>query len=107
MHASANLSTSVDFFGRLSVITPRLTSPLIAAVESGEEVIIARNGKPAVKLVLANPPVGKRVSHIGKICMADGAFSPKPISRSRNSSKLTTPPTTTSSASGKQPATNG
>ena len=26
-------------------------SKLIAAVESGEEVIIARNGKPAVKLV--------------------------------------------------------
>lgn len=27
-------------------------SKLIAAAESGEEVIIARNGKPAVKLVL-------------------------------------------------------
>jgi prevent-host-death family protein len=31
-------------------------SKLIAAVESGEEVIIARNGKPAVKMVLADPP---------------------------------------------------
>ena len=30
-------------------------SKLIAAVESGEEVIIARNGKPAVKLVMAKP----------------------------------------------------
>ncbi len=28
-------------------------SKLIAAAEAGEEVIIARNGKPAVKLVLA------------------------------------------------------
>lgn len=57
-------------------------SKLIAAVESGEEVIIARNGKPAVKLVLANPPVGKSRKHmlgsgIGKIWMADGAFSPE------------------------------
>jgi prevent-host-death family protein len=31
-------------------------SKLIAAAESGEEVIIARNGKPAVKLVLVAPP---------------------------------------------------
>ena len=30
-------------------------SKLIAAVESGEEVVIARNGKPAVKLVSAYP----------------------------------------------------
>ena len=30
-------------------------SKLIAAAESGEEVIIARNGKPAVKLVLVAP----------------------------------------------------
>ena len=31
-------------------------SKLIAAAESGEEVIIARNGKPAVKLVLVDTP---------------------------------------------------
>ena len=30
-------------------------SKLVAAVENGEEVIIARNGKPAVKLVLVAP----------------------------------------------------
>jgi prevent-host-death family protein len=30
-------------------------SKLIAADESGEEVIIARNGKPAVKLVVVTP----------------------------------------------------
>jgi antitoxin (DNA-binding transcriptional repressor) of toxin-antitoxin stability system len=50
--------------------------------ESGEEVIIARNGKPAVKLVLVTPPVRKSRKHmrgsgIGKIWMSDDAFSPE------------------------------
>ena len=57
-------------------------SKLIAAAESGEEVIIARNGKPAVKLVLVAPPVRKSRKDmlgagIGKIWMADDAFSPE------------------------------
>jgi prevent-host-death family protein len=57
-------------------------SKLIAAVESGEEVIIARNGKPAVKLVLVPPPIHKSRKHmlgsgIGKIWMAEDAFSPE------------------------------
>ena len=51
-------------------------SKLIAAAESGEEVIIARNGKPAVKLVLVTPPARKSRKHmlgsgIGKIWTAD------------------------------------
>ncbi len=57
-------------------------SKLIAAAESGEEVIIARNGKPAVKLVLVTPPARKSRKHmlgsgIGKIWVADDAFSPE------------------------------
>ena len=57
-------------------------SKLIAAAESGEEVIIARNGKPTVKLVLVAPPVRKSRKHmlgsgIGKFWMADDAFSPE------------------------------
>jgi prevent-host-death family protein len=57
-------------------------SKLIAAVESGEEVIIARAGKPAVKLVMVTPPLRKsrkflRGSGIGKIWMAPDAFSPE------------------------------
>jgi prevent-host-death family protein len=57
-------------------------SKLIAAAESGEEVIIARNGKPAVKLVLVAPPVRKSRKHlrgsgIGKLWMAPDAFSPE------------------------------
>jgi prevent-host-death family protein len=57
-------------------------SKLIAAVESGEEVIIARAGKPAVKLVIVTPPVHKSRKHmlgsgIGKIWMAPDAFSPE------------------------------
>ncbi len=39
-------------------------SKLIAAAESGEEVVIARNGKPAVKLILAAPPVRKPRKHL-------------------------------------------
>ncbi len=51
-------------------------SKLIAAAESGEEVIIARAGKPAVKLVLVTPPARKSRKHlrgsgIGKIWLAD------------------------------------
>ncbi len=51
-------------------------SKLIAAAESGEEVIIARAGKPAVKLVLVTSPVRKSRKHlrgsgIGKLWMAD------------------------------------
>ena len=51
-------------------------SKLIAAAESGEEVIIARAGKAAVKLVLVTPPARKSRKHmlgsgIGKIWMAD------------------------------------
>jgi prevent-host-death family protein len=39
-------------------------SKLIAAVESGEEVIIARNGKPVVKLVVVPPPAKKSRRHM-------------------------------------------
>ncbi len=57
-------------------------SKLIAAAEDGEEVIIARNGKPAVKLVVVAPPVRKSRKHmrgsgIGKLWIADDAFSPE------------------------------
>ena len=50
-------------------------SKLIAAAESGEEVIIARAGKPAVKLVLVTPPARKSRKHllgsgIGKLWVA-------------------------------------
>ena len=45
-------------------------SALIARVEEGEEVVIARNGKPAVKLVVAEaerPEKGKRIlGRLGK-----------------------------------------
>ena len=57
-------------------------SKLIAAAESGEEVIIARAGKPAVKLVVVAPPVHESRKHllgsgIGKLWMAEDAFSPE------------------------------
>jgi prevent-host-death family protein len=50
-------------------------SKLIAAAESGEEVIIARNGKPAVKLVPVQQPAKRPRremwgSGIGKIWVA-------------------------------------
>ena len=55
-------------------------SKLVAAAESGEEVIIARNGKPTVKLVRVTPTTKKSRRHmlgsgIGKIWMAEDAFS--------------------------------
>ncbi len=57
-------------------------SRLIAAAESGEEVIIARAGKPAVKLVLVVPPAKSsrkslRGSGVGKIWLVEDAFTPE------------------------------
>lgn len=56
-------------------------SKLIAAAESGEEVIIARNGKPAVKLVVVEPKKKSRRnilgSGIGKIWAAPDWDSPE------------------------------
>ena len=56
-------------------------SKLIAAVESGEEVVIARNGRPAVKLVLAETPKKSRRnsigSGIGKIWISPDFNSPE------------------------------
>ena len=51
-------------------------SKLIAAAESGDDVINARAGKPADKLLLVMPPVRKsrkylRGSGIGKLWVAD------------------------------------
>jgi len=56
-------------------------SKLIAAVEAGEEVVIARGDKPAVKLVLADAPTKpKRVfgSLKGKVALTDAFFEPLP-----------------------------
>ena len=56
-------------------------SKLISAAESGEEVIIARNGKPVVKLVLVEPKRKSRKdivgSGIGKIWMSPDFDSPE------------------------------
>ena len=57
-------------------------SKLIAAAESGEEVVIARNGKAAVKLVVVTSTPQKSRKHmlgagIGKIWMADDWDSPE------------------------------
>ena len=56
-------------------------SKLIAAAENGEEVIIARAGKPAVKLVLVPEPARKSRQSmigagIGKLWLADDFDSP-------------------------------
>ena len=56
-------------------------SKLIAAVEAGEEVVIARGDKPAVKLVLADATAKpKRVfgSLKGRIALTDAFFEPLP-----------------------------
>jgi prevent-host-death family protein len=56
-------------------------SKLISAVESGEDVVIARNGKPAVRLVLVEPARKSRKnilgSGIGKFWIAPDFDSPE------------------------------
>lgn len=54
-------------------------SRLLARVEAGEEVVIARRGEPVAKLVSCNP-VGKRRPDIlkGKLVVPDSFFDPLP-----------------------------
>jgi prevent-host-death family protein len=47
-------------------------SELLAAVERGEDVIIARGGHPVVRLVPVTAPAGFRIG------LADGAAGPLP-----------------------------
>ncbi len=56
-------------------------SKLIAAVEAGEEVVIARGDKAVVKLVLANAPSKPRRifgSLKGTVALTDAFFEPLP-----------------------------
>lgn len=56
-------------------------SKLIAAVEAGEEVTIARGDKPVVKLIPAEPLAKKkRVAGRlkGKVALTDAFFEPLP-----------------------------
>ncbi len=56
-------------------------SKLIARVEAGEEVIIARGNVPAVKIVLINGPPRKRGllgAFKGQFHLDDGFFDPLP-----------------------------
>ena len=54
-------------------------SKLLAQVEAGEEVVIARNGKPVARLVKCKPK-GKPQAGVwkGKINIPDSFFDPLP-----------------------------
>lgn len=58
----------------------RQLSRLIAKVEEGEEVVIARRGEPVAKLVRCKPP-GRRQPDVlkGKIHIPDSFFDPLPV----------------------------
>ena len=59
---------------------PRHNSPrLLAQVEAGEEVVIARRGEPVVRLVACKSP-GKRQPDVlkGKVVIPDSFFEPLP-----------------------------
>ena len=68
----------------------KTTSPSSSPpLKSGEEVIIARNGKPAVKLVMVSPPIRKSRKHMlgvgmGKIWMADAPSRRRPTRSSKH-----------------------
>ena len=55
-------------------------SRLLKQVEAGEEVVIARNGKPVARLVKTRGKIGKRKFGImkGKITIPDSFFDPLP-----------------------------
>lgn len=54
-------------------------SRLIARVENGEEIVIARNGDPVAKLVPFNRPGIRRFGAMaGRITLDDAFFDPLP-----------------------------
>lgn len=54
-------------------------SRLIARVEAGEEVVIARRGEPVVQLVLCKPRKERRPGRLkGSIVIPDDFFDPLP-----------------------------
>ncbi|HIJ37819.1 MAG TPA: type II toxin-antitoxin system Phd/YefM family antitoxin [Rhodospirillaceae bacterium] len=55
-------------------------SQLIARVEAGEEIVLARGAKPVAKLVPLKPTVSKRQFGAlkGKLSVADSFFDPLP-----------------------------
>ena len=54
-------------------------SRLLAQVEAGEEVTIARNGKPVARVVACKPRVVRRPGMFkGKITIDDSFFDPLP-----------------------------
>ena len=54
-------------------------SRLLARVEAGEEVVIARRGEPVVRLVHCSPRKKRRPGRLkGKIVIPDDFFDPLP-----------------------------
>jgi len=54
-------------------------SRLLARVESGEEVVIARRGEPVARLVACKPPKKRRPDRLkGKVVIPDDFFDPLP-----------------------------
>lgn len=54
-------------------------SRLLAQVEAGEEVTIARNGKPVARLVACKPQTVRRPGMFkGKVTIDDSFFDPLP-----------------------------
>ena len=54
-------------------------SRLIARVEAGEEVVIARRGEPVARLVACKPQKKRRPGRLkGKIVIPDDFFDPLP-----------------------------
>lgn len=54
-------------------------SRLLAQVEAGDDVVIARNGKPVARLVPCEPPGRRQFGSLsGRITLADSFFDPLP-----------------------------
>ena len=54
-------------------------SRLLAQVEAGEDVVIARRGKPVARLVSCKPRTERRFGAMkGKIALTDAFFEPLP-----------------------------
>ena len=54
-------------------------SRLLARVEAGEDVVIARRGEPVVRLVGCKPPIRRQADILkGKVTIPESFFDPLP-----------------------------
>ena len=88
METSAPKSIDIHVFGQLNLVNmtdqinvqdakTRLSS-LLVRVERGEDIIIARGGKPIARLTALEPPTQREVGFVPDLDLSEDFFEPLP-----------------------------